>query len=194
MSFFLGTKVLFPPAFYGGRRPFLPYARARQAFTSFTCKQASDAPRWGLSGKVVNLGGWDGRGENAAGTRCRPVFSEGKASKAGRGREYQEGRFLARVARSAPKGQSAKKGELREPTTKFPAGSRGCPHTPWQGVQGGGAPPAGGLVGREDIRDGACIPWTVSSRVSWLHPTSSCLPCPGVRPSRSPSRHRRCSG
>jgi hypothetical protein len=34
-SLFTGTKVAFYPAFYGGLRPFLPYARARQALTSF---------------------------------------------------------------------------------------------------------------------------------------------------------------
>ena len=49
----------------------------------------------------MNLGGWDGAGENGAGTQCRPVFGEGKASKAGGlSQRSVVAELRARVARS----------------------------------------------------------------------------------------------
>ncbi len=133
MSFFLGTNVPFPPAFYDVVEPFFPYARARQALTSFACKQAPPhRVELGERGRRVfvgNLGGRDGtpqgprsRGDKALeGQKARPT-----RPKCAEGRDIQE---------NSP---------LPPSFQHWAAGSRGCRNTPWPGVQGGGAPPARG--------------------------------------------------
>ena len=74
----------------------------------------------------------------------RPFCAGKSTEREGRGRDNQERDFSRAWRGVPPKGASAKKRRVSEPTTIPPAGSRGCPHTPWQGVKGGSAPPSGG--------------------------------------------------
>ena len=151
-SFFLGTKLVFPSAFYSGVWPFLPYARARQAFTSFTCKQASGAPRWGLSGKVVNLGGWDGAGKTALERSGGPFSLKGKQAKRGRDARPPEARTpFARAWRGVHKHSLCKfrKSASYGNKTHSPGGSREAPASLPAGGEGGQRPSfqgSGGLA------------------------------------------------
>lgn len=134
MSFFLGTKVPFPSAFYDVVEPFFPYARARQALTSFACKQAP--PRRVAQGerkKAViggNLGGRDGSPEG-------PRNRGDKALKGGK----------ARPTRPKCAEEPRYPGKL-PPAPLFFNPGRGVQgvsvHSLAGGAGGGGAPPARG--------------------------------------------------
>ena len=150
----------------------MPYARARQALTSFACKQA---PRTALNwvkekgGVIVgNLGGRDGtlegprnRGDKALkGEKARPT-----RPKCAEGGDIQE---------NSP---------LPPSFQHWAAGSRGCRNTPWPGVQGGGAPPARGSgVSPERGRN---VSGLLSSREGKKIPGYMCIPLPWFNPNAS---------
>ena len=126
--------------------------RARQAFTSFTCKQASGAPRWGLSGKVVNLGGWDGAGKTALERSGGPFSLKGKQAKRGRDARPPEARTpFARAWRGVHKHSLCKfrKSASYGNKTHSPGGSREAPASLPAGGEGGQRPSfqgSGGLA------------------------------------------------
>ncbi len=141
----------------------MPYARARQALTSFACKQAPLAALNWVKEKggviVGNLGGRDGtlegprnRGDKALkGEKARPT-----RPKCAEGRDIQK---------DSPQPPSF--------STRA-AGSRGCRNTPWPGVQGGGAPPARGSgVSPERGRN---VSGFLSSREGKKIPGYMCMP------------------
>jgi len=96
--------------------------------------------------------------------------AEHRRSRKERGEKRPEARrFHARVARSAPKGQSAKKGELREPETTLGGGVQGVSVHSLAGGEGGRRPSFRGFGG-----------WPLSAwGRGWSECAGSLLPFPG---------------